>query len=63
MAAKPAASSIEGSDANTRFTKAELYETVTVTFNMNSHGTQIINPITVKKGTSVTLPEPTDPEL
>ena len=27
---------------------------------MNSHGTQIINPITVKKGTSVTLPEPTD---
>lgn len=55
------ASSIEGSDANTRFTKAELYETVTVTFNMNSHGTQIINPITIKKGTSVTLPQPTDP--
>lgn len=53
------ASSIEGSDANTRFTKAELYETVTVTFNMNSHGTQI-DPIKVKKGTSVTLPEPTD---
>lgn len=55
------ASSIEGSDANTRFTKAELFETVTVTFNMNSHGTQIINPITIKKGTSVTLPQPTDP--
>ena len=57
-----AASSIKGSNANTRFTKAALYETVTVTFNMNSHGTQIINPITVKKGTSVTLPEPTDLE-
>ena len=57
-----AASSIEGSKPTTRFTKAELYETVTVTFNMNSHGTQIINPITVKKGTSVTLPEPTDLE-
>ena len=56
------ASSIEGSDANTRFTKAELYETVTVTFNMSSHGTQIINPITIKKGTSVTLPQPTDPD-
>ena len=55
------ASSIEGSKPTTRFTKAELYETVTVTFNMNSHGTQIINPITVKKGTSVTLPQPTDP--
>lgn len=54
-------SSIEGSDANTRFTKAELYETVTVTFNMNSHGTQI-DPITVEKGTSVTLPQPTDLE-
>ena len=54
-----AASSIEGSKPTTRFTKAELYETVTVTFNMNSHGTQI-DPITVKKGTSVTLPEPTD---
>ena len=56
-----AAYSIEGSKPTTRFTKAELYETVTVTFNMNSHGTQIINPITVKKGTSVTLPQPTDP--
>ncbi|MGF0114591.1 InlB B-repeat-containing protein [Collinsella sp. SGI.033] len=56
-----AASSIEGSKPTTRFTKAELYETVTVTFNMNSHGTQIINPITVKKGTSVALPQPTDP--
>ena len=55
------ASSIEGSKPTTRFTKAELYETVTVTFNMNSHGTQIINPITVKKGTSVALPQPTDP--
>ncbi|MGO4984410.1 InlB B-repeat-containing protein [Collinsella sp. Sow4_E3] len=55
------APSIEGSKPTTRFTKAELYETVTVTFNMNSHGTQIINPITVKKGTSVTLPQPTDP--
>lgn len=54
-----AASSIEGSKPTTRFTKAELYETVTVTFNMNSHGTKI-DPITVKKGTSVTLPEPTD---
>lgn len=53
------ASSIEGSKPTTRFTKAELYETVTVTFNMNSHGTKI-DPITVKKGTSVTLPEPTD---
>lgn len=56
-----AASPIKGSKPTTRFTKAELYETVTVTFNMNSHGTQIINPITVKKGTSVTLPQPTDP--
>lgn len=54
-----AASSIEGSKPTTRFTKAELYETVTVTFNMNSHGAQI-DPIKVKKGTSVTLPEPTD---
>ena len=57
-----AASSIKGSNANTRFTKAVLYlmpETVTVTFNTNSHGTQI-DPIKVKKGTSVTLPEPTD---
>lgn len=54
-----AASSIEGSKPTTRFTKAALYKTVTVTFNMNSHGTQI-DPITVKKGTSVTLPEPTD---
>lgn len=56
------ASSIEGSDANTRFTKAVLYlmpETVTVTFDMKGHGAQI-DPITVKKGTSVTLPEPTD---
>lgn len=56
------ASSIKGSNANTRFTKAVLYlmpETVTVTFNMNSHGAQI-DPIKVKKGTSVTLPEPTD---
>lgn len=56
------ASSIEGSDANTRFTKAELYlmpETVTVTFDTKGHGTKI-DPITVKKGTSVTLPEPTD---
>ncbi|MGN0261628.1 MAG: InlB B-repeat-containing protein [Eggerthellaceae bacterium] len=59
-----AASSIEGSDAGTRFTKAELYlipETVTVTFNMNGYGSQI-DPITVKKGTSVTPPEPTDPD-
>ncbi|MGN8895110.1 InlB B-repeat-containing protein [Collinsella sp. HCP28S3_E9] len=54
-----AGSSIEGSDANTRFTKAALYKTVTVTFDMKGHGTQI-DPITVKKGTSVTLPEPTD---
>ena len=56
-----AASSIKGSNANTRFISAALYKTVTVTFNMNSHGTQIINPITVKKGTSVALPQPTDP--
>lgn len=54
-----AASSIKGSNANTRFISAALYKTVTVTFNMNSHGAQI-DPITVKKGTSVTLPEPTD---
>lgn len=54
-----AASSIKGSNANTRFTKAELYKTVTVTFDTKGHGTQI-DPITVKKGTSVTLPEPTD---
>lgn len=53
------ASSIEGSNTNTRFTKAELYEIVTVTFDMKGHGTQI-DPIKVKKGTSVTLPEPTD---
>lgn len=56
-----AASSIKGSNANTRFTKAALYETVTVTFDTKGHGTQI-DPITVKKGTSVTLPEPTDLE-
>lgn len=55
-----AASSIKGSNANTRFTKAELYEIVTVTFDMKGHGAQI-DPITVKKGTSVTLPQPTDP--
>ena len=54
-----AGSSIEGSNANTRFTKAELYKTVTVTFDMKGHGAQI-DPIKVKKGTSVTLPEPTD---
>lgn len=54
-----AASSIEGSDANTRFIRAALYEAVTVTFDMKGHGAQI-DPITVKKGTSVTLPEPTD---
>lgn len=57
--ANQAASSIKGSNANTRFTKAELYEIVTVTFDMKGHGAQI-DPITVKKGTSVTLPEPTD---
>ena len=56
-----AASSIKGSNTNTRFTKAALYETVTVTFDTKGHGTQI-DPITVKKGTSVTLPEPTDLE-
>lgn len=55
-----AASSIEGSKPTTRFTKAALYETVTVTFNMKGHGAQI-DPITVEKGTSVTLPQPTDP--
>ncbi|MGN9063661.1 InlB B-repeat-containing protein [Collinsella sp. HCP28S3_B9] len=54
-----AASSIEGSNANTRFISAALYEIVTVTFDTKGHGTQI-DPITVKKGTSVTLPEPTD---
>lgn len=54
-----AASSIEGSKPTTRFTKAALYETVTVTFDMKGHGTKI-DPITVKRGTSVTLPEPTD---
>ena len=57
--ANQAASSIEGSNANTRFTKAELYEIVTVTFDMKGHGAQI-DPIRVKKGTSVTLTEPTD---
>lgn len=56
-----AASSIEGSNANTRFISAALYEIVTVTFDMKGHGTQI-GPITVKKGTSVTLPQPTDLE-
>lgn len=57
--ANQAVSSIEGSNANTRFTKAALYKTVTVTFDTKGHGTQI-DPITVKKGTSVTLPQPTD---
>ena len=56
-----AASFIEGSDADTRFISAALYKTVTVTFDTKGHGTQI-NPITVKKGTSVTLPQPTDPD-
>lgn len=56
-----AASSIEGSNANTVFISAALYKTVTVTFDMKGHGTQI-DPITVKKGTSVTLPQPTDLE-
>ena len=56
-----AASSIEGSNANARFISAALYEIVTVTFDTKGHGTQI-DPITVKKGTSVTLPEPTDLE-
>lgn len=56
-----AASSIEGSNANTRFISAALYEIVTVTFDTKGHGTQI-DPITVKKGTSVTLPQPTDPD-
>lgn len=56
-----AASSIKGSNANTRFISAALYKTVTVTFDMKGHGTKI-DPITVKKGTSVTLPEPTDPD-
>ena len=55
-----AASSIKGSNANTRFISAALYKTVTVTFDTKGHGTQI-DPITVKKGTSVTLPQPTDP--
>lgn len=55
------ASSIEGSNANTRFIRAALYETVTVTFDTKGHGTQI-DPIAVKKGTSVTLPQPTDPD-
>lgn len=56
-----AASPIEGSNANTRFISAALYEIVTVTFDTKGHGTQI-DPITAKKGTSVTLPEPTDLE-
>ena len=56
-----AASSIEGSNADTVFISAALYKTVTVTFDTKGHGTQI-NPITVKKGTSVTLPQPTDPD-
>lgn len=56
-----AASSIEGSKADTRFISAALYEIVTVTFDMKGYGTQI-DPITVKKGTSVTLPQPTDPD-
>ena len=56
-----AASSIEGSNADTVFISAALYKTVTVTFDMKGHGTQI-DPITVKKGTSVTLPQPTDLE-
>lgn len=55
-----AASFIKGSNANTRFISAALYKTVTVTFDTKAHGTQI-DPITVKKGTSVTLPQPTDP--
>ena len=55
-----AASSIKGSNANTRVISAALYKTVTVTFDTKGHGTQI-DPITVKKGTSVTLPQPTDP--
>lgn len=55
-----AGSSIEGSNANTRFISAALYKTVTVTFDMKGHGVKI-DPIKVKKGTSVTLPEPTDP--
>ena len=57
--AEQSASSIEGSNDNTRFTSAELYEIVTVTFDMKGHGAQI-DPITAKKGTSVTLSEPTD---
>lgn len=52
-------SSIKGSNANTRFISAALYKTVTVTFDTKGHGTKI-DPITVKKGTSVTLPQPTD---
>lgn len=56
-----AASSIEGSNADTVFISAALYKTVTVTFDMKGHGTQI-DPITVKKGASVTLPQPTDLE-
>lgn len=56
-----AGSSIEGSNANTRFISAALYKTVTVTFDTKGHGTQI-DPIRVKKGTSVTLPQPTDPD-
>ena len=68
-----AASSIEGSDAGTRFTKAELYlipETVTVTFNLNGYGAFPEGTALNEDGTAtieavngaVTSPVPTDPD-
>ena len=68
-----AASSIEGSDAGTRFTKAELYlipETVTVTFDLNGYGAFPEGTALNEDGTAtieavngaVTSPVPTDPD-
>ena len=68
-----AASSIEGSKADTQFTKAELYlmlETVTVTFDLNGHGAFPEGTALNEDGTAtieavdgaVTLPQPTDPD-
>ncbi len=50
-----AASSIEGSKPTTRFTKAELYETVTVSFE-SEYGTTP-EAVTVNKGQVVELPD------
>ena len=68
-----AASSIAGSNADTQFTKAELYlmlETVTVTFDLNGHGAFPEGTALNEDGTAtieavdgaVTLPQPTDPD-